>query len=96
MAHDNFSEFAKLLDKHLYFLPAGFNEGYDNKFTRYAQIYVIINMHLVDFFKKGIHDNETKNQLNEYASLVRNASELESLTKEREIINYLLELDKLN
>lgn len=94
-AHDNFTKFSTLINKHLYYMPLGFNEGYDNKFTRYSKIYVIINMFLVDFFKKGIHDNnETLSKLREYEGLFLYLEEKTiNLSEEEEIIEFLLHMD---
>lgn len=93
--HDNFSKFATLVNKHLYYMPLGFGEGYDNKFTRYSQLYVIVNIFLIDFFKKGIHkNNDTLDKLKEYESLFLNKkNESLNLTIEEEIIDFLLSLD---
>lgn len=98
MTTDNHSQFSKLLDKHLYFLPAGFGEGYDNKFTKHAQIYVIINMFLVDFFNRGIHfDNETLSELKKYHTiLISGKNQFTSLTEELEAIDFLLSLEPLS
>jgi hypothetical protein len=96
-AADNFQQFANLVDKHLYFLRAGINEGYDNKFTRNAQIYVIIKMFLVDYFNKGIHDNnDVLAKLKEYHStLLKDENSFENLTKELEAIEFLLSLEPI-
>lgn len=96
---DNFSQFTNLLEKHLYFLPLGFveGEGYDNKFTKHAQIYVIIRMFLVDFHNKKIfNDNETLSKLKNYYSLFfKDKNVFENLTQELEVIEFLLSLDQL-
>lgn len=97
---DNFDKFAKLLDKHLYFLPLGFveGEGYDNKFTRCSQIFVIIRMFLVDFHNKKIFNNDdTLTKLKKYNSIFLrdNKNKFESLNEELEVIEFLLSLEPL-
>lgn len=96
---DNFDQFKNLLDKHLYFLPLGFveGEGYDNKFTRYSQIYVIIRMFLVDFHNNKIFDNsEILSKLRSYNSLFITHDAISiNLSKELEIIDFLLSLEQL-
>lgn len=98
-AHDNFQKFSDLLDKHLYFLPLGFveGEGYGNKFSRHAQILVIIRMFFVDFHNKKIfNDNETLSKLKSYYSLLLNEdNEFENLAVEEEVIDFLLSLEQL-
>jgi hypothetical protein len=97
IAADNIQQFANLLDKHLYFLRAGINEGYDNKFTRHAQIYVIIKMFLVDYFNNGIHDNnEVLAKLKDYHStLLNDKNGFKNLTEELQAIEFLLSLEPI-
>lgn len=103
---DNHILFQELLDKHLFFHPEGFGEDYDSKFTRFAQLYMIIKFFKIDFFKKGIHDeNETLVKLIHYESKIIQSlgSSNEdllfrdpiSLTEEKEIIQFLLSLEPL-
>lgn len=106
IATDNINLFRDLIDKHLFFHPSGFGEGYDSKFTRFAKLYVIIKFLEVDFFKKGIHEgNEILDKLKNYESMLINRlgsgnddplfREQINLTEEREIIEFLLSVDTL-
>ena len=103
---ENIDLFRDLLDKHLFFHPTGYSEGYDSKFTRFAKLYVIIELLKVDFFNKGIHSgNDTLSKLNLYHATIINSlgfgnddllfrNEI-NLTEEKEIIEFLLSIDTL-